>query len=43
MATTVRNVCASKNRKPAESAVFLQFATPKLSDDGDLAAVTARR
>jgi len=24
-----------------ESAVYLQFATPKLSDDGDLAAVTA--
>ena len=31
----------SKNRKSAESAVYLQFATPKLSDDGDIAAVTA--
>ena len=41
VATTVRNICASKNRKPAEAAVYLQFATPKLSDDGDIAAVTA--
>ena len=41
VATTVKNILASKNRKPAESAVFLQFATPKLSDDGDLATVTA--
>ncbi|MEI8372584.1 MAG: AAA family ATPase [Planctomycetota bacterium] len=41
VATTVRNILASKNRKPAESAVYLQFATPKLSDDGDIATVTA--
>ena len=41
VATTVRNICASKNRKPAEAAVYLQFATPKLSADGDLAAIQA--
>ena len=41
VATTVRNICASKNRKPGEPAVYLQFATPKLSDDGDIATVTA--
>jgi hypothetical protein len=41
VATTVRNILASKNRKPSEAAVYLQFATPKLSVDGDSAAVTA--
>ena len=41
VAMTVRNILASKNRKPGEVAVYLQFATPKLSDDGDIAAVTA--
>jgi hypothetical protein len=41
VATTVRNILASKNRKPGEAAVYLQFATPKLSADGDIAAVTA--
>ena len=41
VATTVKNILASKNRKPGEAAVYLQFATPKLSDDGDIAAVTA--
>ena len=41
VATTVRNILASKNRKPGEATVYLQFATPKLSADGDIAAVTA--
>ncbi len=41
VATTVRNILASKNRKPAEVQVYLQFATPKLSVDGDIAAVSA--
>ena len=41
VAATVRNILASKNRKPSEAAVYLQFATPKLSADGDLAAIRA--
>ena len=41
VATTVRNILASKNRKSAEATVYLQFATPMLSVDGDLAAIRA--